>query len=373
MYVEASQPFEATFGSGTSGLVGTVEVAVEDNDGNVVIGPTSANISEIVISGVDTGVYSWNAPAAPGTLGQYTIVWSPDGTWDPETTSAPEDLVVVDQSVGPLPPIPPPAGGGIQVGPCTSWVTADEVAACCSVETSSGAMFDDVADQASQLLYELSGRQFSGLCSAESYRPPCDSCYCGWQVLSRGYVIGPWDYGYPLYLCDQCMISCAPSRVKLSGYPVREITEVKINGDVLDASEYTLWNHRYLTRLDDHRWPVAQDLTLPDTEDNTFSVSYTYGASPPLMGAQAAAQLGCELYKACAGDTCVLPEGTTRVIRQGIVIEKLAFTSWAFKDGSWRTGLPLVDAFLSAYNPSGIKRRPVFWAPGKRQYAQPSG
>jgi len=375
MYVEASQPFEATFGSGITGLVGTVEVAVEDNDGNVVIGPTTANITEIVIAAVSTGVYSWNAAAAPATLGQYTIVWSPDGTWDPETTSAPEDLVVVQQSAGPLPPIPPPSGGGLAAGPCTSWITGDEVAACCSVETSSGALFDDVADQASQLLWELSGRIYSGLCSAEGYRPPCDSCFCGYQILSRGYVIGPWDYGYPLYLCDQCMISCSPSRIKLAGYPVREITEVKIDGDVVPADEYTLWNYRYLTRLDDQRWPVAQDLTQPDTEDHTFSISYTYGAPPPLTAVAAAAELACQLYQMCAGnaDACTLPTGTTRVTRQGIVIEKLAFTSWAFRNGEWRTGLPAVDTFLGAYNPNGLKRRPIFWAPGKRQYAQPFG
>ena len=259
------------------------------------------------------------------------------------------------------------------MGVCTPWITGDDVAACCNVETSSGAIFDTVAEEASDLLFEFSGRQFAGECGPRTVRPECDQCFCGWQILSRGYVIGPWDYGYPLYLCDSCMIACSPSRVKLAGYPVREITEVKINGDVVATDEYTLWNQRYLTRLNDHRWPVAQDLTLPDTEDNTFSISYTYGADAPSAGVSAAAQLACELYKQCAGETCALPTGTTRVTRQGIVIERLAFTSWAFRDGSWRTGLPLVDAFLQAYNPAGIKRRPVVWAPGKRQYAQPFG
>jgi hypothetical protein len=224
------------------------------------------------------------------------------------------------------------------------------------------------------LLFELSGRQFSGYCGPRTVRPPCDSCWCGYQILSRGYVIGPWDYGYPLYLCDSCLIACSPSRVKLAGYPVRAITQVLINGDVVSPTEYTIWNQRYLTRLDDQRWPVAQDLTLADTEESTFSITYTYGADPPALAVSAAAQLGCELYKACGGDSdCVLPQGTTRVTRQGIVIEKLAFTSWAFRDQSWRTGLPLVDAFLSAYNPAGIKRRPTFWAPGKNQYAQTFG
>lgn len=371
--VGAGEPFEAYFGPTDSGLVGTVEVVVQDGAGNSVIGPTTANIAEEIVDGVSTGSYTWSAPAAPGTLGQYSILWSPDGTWNEDTNSSPDELVVVTAGPSPPTPIPPPSEGGLVGGPCTAWVTGDDVAACCSVESSSGALFDDVAEQASTLLYQLSGRQFSGLCGPRTVRPSCDACWCGYQILSRGYVIGPWDYGYPLWLCDNCLIACTPSVVKLAGYPVREITEVKINGDVVDSGEYTLWNYRYLKRLNDARWPMAQDLTLPDTEDSTFSISYTYGGGIPLAAEQAAMQLACELYKQCAGDTCALPNGTTRVTRQGIVIERLAFTSWAFRDGNWRTGLPLVDAFLQAYNPAGIKRRPVFWAPGKHQYAQPFG
>jgi hypothetical protein len=187
-------------------------------------------------------------------------------------------------------------------------------------------------------------------------------------------VIGPWDYGYPLYLCDTCLTACSPSAVKLAGYPVREVTQVKINGDIVAPDQYTLLNQRYLIRLNNARWPMAQNLTLPDTEDSTFSVSYTYGADPPALGMSAAAELGCQLYAACGGtEDCALPLGTVRVIQQGVVVEKLAFTSWAHRNGEWRTGLPLVDAFLSAYNPTGLKRRSTFWSPGKLQYAQSYG
>ena len=370
--VGAGQPFEAYFGPSDSGLVGTVEVVVQDGAGNSVIGPTTANISEEIVDAVGTGSYTWSAPAAPGTLGQYSILWSPDGTWSEDTNSAPDELVVIAASPAPPQPIPPPSEGGITTGPCTAWVTGDDVAACCTVESSSGALFDDAADQASQVLFELSGRQFAGLCE-RTVRPPCDSCWCGYQILSRGYVIGPWDYGYPLYLCDTCLISCNPSAVKLAGYPVREITQVKIDGDVVAADEYNLMNYRYLVRRDNMRWPVAQDLTQPDTEDSTFSITYTFGASPPLLGIQAAAQLGCELYNACTGGECALPAGTTRVIQQNVVVEKLAFTQWAYQGRRWQTGLPLVDMFLNAYNPAGLNRRPTFWSPGKRQYAQQWG
>lgn len=69
----------------------------------------------------------------------------------------------------------------------------------------------------------------------------------------------------------------------------------------------------------------------------------------------------------------MLPKGVTRITRQGITIDKLAFTSWGYREGRWATGLPLVDAFLATVNPAGLQRRPVFWAPGKRQYAQDWG
>lgn len=258
--------------------------------------------------------------------------------------------------------------------PCTPWITDDDVAECCNVETSDPVIFEVVAQQASDILFQLSGRQFPGECE-RTVRPSCDPCWCGYQILSRGHIVGPWDWGYPLtYYCDSCLVACSPSLIKLSGYPVQSIDEVLIDGAVLAVTEYRLHNQRYAMRLNDARWPVSQDLTLADTEDGTFSITYTYGVAPPEIGVAAAAQLACELYKECAGADCALPKGTTRVTRQGITVDRLAFTTWAYgKNKAWQTGLPLVDAFLAAYNPAGLQRRPVFYAPGKRQYAQSWG
>ncbi len=214
--------------------------------------------------------------------------------------------------------------------PCSPWISGDDVADCCSVETSSGALFDSVAETASAVLFELSGRLFPGECGPRTVRPPC-VCTCGYQILSRGHIVGPWDWGYWNWgLCDFCLVTCSPSRVKLAGYPVREITEILIDGAPLAATEYTLYQRRYVTRLNDARWPIRQDLTLADTEEHTWSITYTYGADPPAIGISAAAQLACELYKECNGEACALPKGVTRVSRQGITIEKLAFTNWAF-------------------------------------------
>ena len=130
------------------------------------------------------------------------------------------------------------------------------------------------------------GRRRSGL--------PATAADRGYQVLSRGHIIGPYNYGYPLgSLCDLCLVSCSPSLVKLSGYPVRAISEVKIDGDILDSGDYRVHNRRYAMRLSNGHWPRRQNLTEADTEDGTFSISYTYGQDPPELGMAAAAELGC--------------------------------------------------------------------------------
>lgn len=247
-------------------------------------------------------------------------------------------------------------------------MTSEEVAACCSVDVGSDVtLFDDVAEQASDLLFQLSGRIFTGICT-KTVSPRCDRCVCGYQVLSRGHIVTPnneifWS------LCDACLINCEPSTLLLAGYPVQAISQIKIDGAVLAASEYELRDNRYLIRLNDTRWPQSNDLTLADTEVGTWSVTYTYGQAIPSAGVAAAAELACQLYRACQGDsTCDLPTGITRIVRQNLTIERNAFASWGRQQGIWRTGLPLTDIFLNAYNPSGIKRRPVIMAPGHRAF-----
>jgi len=384
LYVGSAQPFEAVFESGQTGLVGTVEVAVIDNDGVTVIGPTTADITENIIGGIPTGVYTWNAPAAPGTLGQYSVTWSPDGLWDPISVSI-EDLVVLTAEPGPPPLIPPPDDGGLGIGPCTAWTTSDDVLLCCGVDVGTDtSVFDDYVIAASQTLFELSGRLFSGLCT-KTARPCRTDCGCGLQVLSRGHVVGPWDWGWAgsYWTCgDDDPCGCQPlSRVLLSGYPVREITDVKIDGVAIDPATYRLDNHRWLTRVRNPAdpttvlaWPSCQALDLDDTQNGTFSVTYTYGQNPPMLAVQAAIELACEVYKSCNGSAeCALPGGATRITRQGITIERSVFTRWASIDGLWRTGLTRVDAFLNAYNQRGMTRRPVTWSPDGDRFAKKLG
>ena len=370
-YVEQSGSFEAIFESGVSGAVGTLAVQIQDNVGNIVFGPTTADIIE---HPAGSGFYQAEL-TAPAALGQYGIAWSLDGSFDAQHISVDDLTVLPVGAVDALPPISPiTPGPGPSPGPCNAWVTNEQVALCCSADVGTDYdLYEDAAVSASRLLWEFSGRLYSGSCD-RTVRP-CASRGCdGWQVLSRGHVISWSDLTWT-YPDEATHCGCrALSRIKLSGYPVNEIIEVKIDGDVVDPDTYRLDEWHYLTRKNDLLWPGCQDLSRDDTEDGTFSVRYTYGQNPPQAGQDAAAELACEIYKSCHGQECALPVGATRVTRQAVVIEKLTFTAWGRQQGIWRTGIPSVDYFLNAYNPTGVRRRPAFWGPSsKLRYARPVG
>lgn len=275
--------------------------------------------------------------------------------------------------------------------PCADWTTADDVGSVCgSLEGSAAVPLAPYVTEASQLLYELSGRQFNGICS-DTVRPCRVGCGC-WGgldiltggILSAGAYPEAWGYGLGFNWGGYTWINdygnpCGCgflSEVELAGYPVQEILEVKIDGAAVDPDGYRVDDHRFLVRMRDPAapqrvvgWPTCQILDLPDTEHGTWSVTYTYGTPPPEPGKQAAAQLACELYRASTGGPCSLPTGATRQIRQGVTVDRLLL-SW-LKGGF--TGLVHVDSFLAAYNPQRLRRRPAVFNPDTSRFGRHAG
>lgn len=290
-------------------------------------------------------------------------------------------------------------------GPCVAWIDGADVLDCCAPDSSDvdPSIFDTFAVEASMLLFEMSGRKFTGGCE-QTVRPCRPTCSC-WNYLAgpgnyvgtAGWYFAPW--GGAWYWQDGCGGICGcgvDSKILLSGYPVTKIESVMI-GDVelpefdpdTNQRNWRLDGWKYLTRIDTiddqgvvqpQRWPACQNLSLDDGQPGTWSVTYKFGVMPPLAGMEAAKQLACELYKACAGAECALPQGVTRLQRQGVTIERGLLLTWSngittrgIRTGSWTTGLELVDAFLSAYNPYGSRRRPGLWSPDLPQFAQKLG
>ena len=370
MNVAQGEAFEAAAEFAVTGLLATARVRIDDNQGATVVAAQPFD-RELGTSGVyvaDMG--------GIGTLGQYTILSSLDGSFDPETVAT-EELVIYDAATPSpdVPPLVPISGDGMgQQGPCMAWTSVDAMveADCCTIEGSDPDVLEPSIVAASQLLYPLSGKKYAGTCEATA-RPPCDPC--GRQARVR-WVADHWESRHG-FGCG-----CRPlSRVALAGH-VRSILEVTIDGEVVDPDTYEVRDHLWLVRLRDPAdldtrlyWPACQDMDVALGEEGTFGITYEYGFDPPSSGILAAQELACAIYETCSSDDpadCPLPQNITKIERQGITIELAGFSAWGLSDGKWQTGLPLVDAFLNAENPKGRRGgRAQVWSPDLWGYARP--
>lgn len=293
--------------------------------------------------------------------------------------------------------LPPDPAESATYGPCNGWIEGFDVAEFDpSLGVGSNSFeLDVVANAASELMFALSGRQFNGVCE-RTVRPCRQGCGCwaggfgglGPYAWGNGWAgtYGTWGFG-SLGWWDECGDRCGCgvlSTVELSGYPIRQITEVKIGGVVLDEFDgdgnrnWRLDKRRQLVRMDTpgdpvrvNRWPGCQNLALDDTETGTFSVTYTWGMEPPEFGKLAACQLAAELFKVSNGGACSLAPGVTRVARLGITIDKLPPLGLLLSTGS--TGLQLVDAFIAMVNPTRMTRRPAVYSPDLQPFARRLG
>jgi hypothetical protein len=206
--------------------------------------------------------------------------------------------------------------------------------------------------------------------------------------MSPSLGLGPWYWASGIVggwgWTGECGDSCgcgSESYVRLAGYPVQRIIEVKIGGEILDPSEYRLDERRNLIRLadtsttppTDRLWPVCQDLTLDDTEPGTFSIVYEWGMAPPELGKQAAAQLAVELWRAAPGNQgdCRLPNKVTQIVRQGITMDRVVGMADMLRSGA--TGLQLVDAFIALVNPQKARMRSAVFTPDVPRFGRQVG
>lgn len=246
------------------------------------------------------------------------------------------------------------------MGPCESWVDANDIAECCGITAGSDndQALTAAADAASAILFELSGSRYTGTCERTVRPVGQDLCWAP-----------------RLHRLDTHRLS----QVKLAGY-VTAIIEVLIDGMPIDPAGYRIDEHRYLTRMaapdgTPQRWPINPRLDLPASEPGTFEITYEHGLQPPGIGIGAARTLACELYKACPAPSdgnlgeCKLPSGAKRIVRQGVTIELVSALASMLKRGA--TGLTDVDAFLTVYRRQG--RASALWSPDIRPFARPEG
>jgi hypothetical protein len=215
----------------------------------------------------------------------------------------------------------------------------------------------------------LSGRRF-GVCpvTVRPCRRPCDGTlapafgpYYGAGSFTPYLLDGAWING-----CGSCTTDCGCGQlceVVLPG-PVDSVLAVKLDGLIVPAADYLVYDHRALVRVDAGEcWPYCQDLAAPDSEPGTFAVTYGLGTPVPVAGLHAAGVYACELVKACADLPCRLPRRVTQITRQGVtysLLDPMEFLEQGM------TGLYEVDAWIRAVNPAGLAHGARVYSPDRR-------
>ena len=209
------------------------------------------------------------------------------------------------------------------------------------------------AAYATEILWALSGRRF-GLCDLLVRPNPPEPVRPSLSQQAFAYA-GIGSAGPVLPACTPAV----PRYITLTG-PVHEITEVIIDGAILDPSGYQLTGNRLWRRGDTLNWPPVQDMDAPPGDPGTWTVAYVQGRPLPEAGRYAANTYACELYKAMTGAACALPQRVTDITREGITMTVLDPADFLDKG---RTGINTVDMWLTAVNPHGLASASVVWSP----------
>jgi hypothetical protein len=232
----------------------------------------------------------------------------------------------------------------------------------CDVMTESPTVTGRAVAFATNTLWVLTGRQF-GFTTIKLR--PCRDCYSMYGY--RGNWYGWGGDGFPSYSmlpvgyqfyggCGLCSGNCSCELLQQFELPapVNAITEIKIDGVILDPSAYRLDENRYVVRIDGGVWPYTNNYALNDTVSGTWSVTAKYGMNIPDGAAFAIGELACEYIKASNGEDCRLPRTVTQLARQGVTMSFPSATS-LFQQGL--TGLYLTDAFIMTWNPNHLATR----------------
>lgn len=225
---------------------------------------------------------------------------------------------------------------------CAPWITPADLPA--TRPALDEPVWVELCWQASEQLYQLSGRQYAGECASTVLldAPPRQrDCWPVWRPVA----------GWP--------VTAQPARPVREGYvvvslpdpPVTAVDEVVIGSDPV---AYGAELPAGLVWLDDGRaWPL----------DGTTAITYRHGIGPPTGGVQSAISLALELGKARTDPAaCKLPKRITQLQREGVSVALMDAGEHLDKH---RTGLLDVDAWLMSVNPYHLSRRTSVWSPDR--------
>lgn len=304
------------------------------------------------------------AVATDAVLGAWSVKWF--GTVDGLPLETDEGFTVQTGPAG--------AGTSADGTTCSPWATVDDAPASLQTYDIDPLDVNDAYQQASDILYELTGRRYPGRCT-DFIRPQAQ--YRAVEGPPRWWPVSQqWGLGSRWGWC-----SCNRSRetgcalvpeIRLPGHPVdRTSIVVKVDGIELDyGTEFRLDDGQYLVRVDGQGWPCCQDLRADDTEDQTFSVRYQFGVGPDIGGKMSAILLGNAIFAEQHPEhaaACKVPSRTTSVTRTGTRID-LASPDSLLKAGM--TGFPSVDRWITSKLVGRARRRAAVLIPGRHRSAR---
>jgi len=214
----------------------------------------------------------------------------------------------------------------------------------------------DAAKVASQLLFQLSGRKYSGATTVTE-RYVCATRGHNYG-LARGTTTAALVNGdvqnipltaYDFYETASDGITTG-SRLRLRGKPVTKVHAIRDHlGEIINPNYYYLSDHSVIQPVRGVPWRPCN-----------VEVTYTYGVEAPAMGKMAARMLAIEFCKMWSGEDCELPQRVTSIARQGVsytILDPQEFVAQG------RTGIYFVDLFLKSVNPDGAKNRARVFSP----------
>ena len=316
--------------------------------------PTAVGITDVHVALHQGGYDTTPVEEANGVLqpdGSYAVTFeAPAGTYQVAvTTNLGTDLD------GPMLTLPVRAVR-LPGEPLQPWVTVEELPAPSSGQPDRRA---DAAQAATDLLWSLSGRIFSGPRQTTLHLL---AAHCS---HSRA-LAGPFEGMSTAHAARDTYLGlgCGCQRlVQLPDRDVREVTAVLVDGVALASGDWRLDSGSQLVRLDGGRWPLGHDEAQP-----RLTVTYLYGQDPPAGGRLAALALATAYLKATSGSACQLPQRVTTLSTEGV---SLVFDDFAaLREGS--TGLPQADQWLASVNPQRSHHRNRTLSPHAARYARPA-
>lgn len=226
---------------------------------------------------------------------------------------------------------------------CASFVEADDVLGspeACNLGNIDSSLAQEAADAATDIVYVLTGGLFTGVCTAVK-RP-----------VRRSVCRDPQTVGMTQNWSDYYGQDVIPLPANLIS-----VNMITIDDDILAASDYRLYDRRFLARTDAKDWPSTNRLYLDPLQEHTFEIQFSFGTPPDWLAVASATEIAVQLLEDDANGRGYLRQITSASVQgASVTIDKAAARAAS-------SGLPQTTRLLGAFinhggHPAGV------WVPG---------